>query len=70
MGPHNKVIIFFYYSYIQVEVRNLGGVILLALRARVSIHPSIIHSNTIIEICNLVFGHEQTQRNNRGRVKM
>ena len=38
MGPSNKLNIFIYYSYIQVEFGNSGGVILLALRTGIIVH--------------------------------
>ena len=42
MGPSNKVQIFVYYSYIQVEFGNLCRVVLRALCARNIVHPNII----------------------------
>ena len=69
-GPLNKVRVIIYYSYIQVELGNLGGVILLALCAIIIVHPNkifkkecsskylysknTIRSNTIIEITDII----------------
>ena len=42
VGPSNNLGIFLYYSYIEVEPRNLGGVMLPALCVGVIIHPKNI----------------------------
>ena len=41
--PVKKVRIFVYNSYIHVDLGKLGGVILLALCAKIIVHPSTIH---------------------------
>ena len=38
VGPSNKVGISDYYSYIEVELENSGGIILLALCAGIIVH--------------------------------
>jgi hypothetical protein len=52
MGSSNKVRILIYYSYIQAELGNMGGVIYLALCARIIVHHmniarNIVHPNII-----------------------
>ena len=42
VGPLNKTRVFLYYSCIQVQLGNLGGVMLLALCIGIIIHPNII----------------------------
>ena len=42
-GPLEQIKNFFYYPYIQAELGNLGGVILLALCTGIIFHPMNIH---------------------------
>ena len=44
MGPSNKLGTFIYYSYIHALLGNVGGIILLALCTRITIHPNNIHT--------------------------
>ena len=53
MAPKNKVRIFLYYSYILAKVVVVGGVILLALCARVIVHPNIFMVELSLKLSTL-----------------
>ena len=64
MGPLNKLGIFVYYPYIQVELGNLGGIMLRALCTTMIVHSRKLHRkhcsslyyflNFIISRCNII----------------
>ena len=45
LWPSNKMGIFVYYSYIQAEFENLGGVVLPTLCTRIHAHLRDIRKN-------------------------